>query len=246
MKVLLLGANGATGRFAVNQCMGKGINVKAIIRSQSEIPEIIKSDENVQIIREDISHLNEQSLINHVEDCEAVISCLGHNLTLRGIYGPPGMLVTNAVKKICNVINQINTSKPVKFILMNTSGYIIDDKGYIISLKEKIVLTLMHHLLPPLRDSEESARYLQNQIGDNNPKIEWIIVRPDTLINEKTCSEYEVYSSPVRSPIFNSGKTSRINVGNFMANLLSNDNLWNTWKFKMPVIYNKHYLTQDK
>lgn len=100
---------------------------------------------------------------------------------------------------------------------------------------------LLHHLLPPHRDNEEAAQYLQNEVGINNPKIEWIVIRPDTLINEKSVTEYDIYSSPIRSPLFNSGKTSRINVGNFMANLLSNRCLWNSWRYKMPVIYNKQY-----
>jgi hypothetical protein len=66
-----------------------------------------------------------------------------------------------------------------------------------------------------------------------------VAVRPDALINENAVSEYELYASPTRSTLFNPGKTSRINVGNFMARLLVEDDLWNMWKGKMPVIYNK-------
>ena len=44
------------------------------------------------------------------------------------------------------------------------------------------------------------------------------------------------------APFFNAGKTSRINVGNFMANLINDDDLWNKWKGQMPVIYNKSSL----
>ena len=64
-------------------------------------------------------------------------------------------------------------------------------------------------------------------------------VRPDTLIDEDFLSEYEIYASPVRSALFNPGKTSRINVGNFMARLILENDLWEEWKGKMPVIYNK-------
>ena len=45
--------------------------------------------------------------------------------------------------------------------------------------------------------------------------------------------------SPTRCAIFNAGKTSRINVGHFMAALITDDNTWNLWKGQMPVIYNK-------
>ena len=35
------------------------------------------------------------------------------------------------------------------------------------------------------------------------------------------------------------GKASRINVGHFMADLITDDETWDRWKGKMPVLYNK-------
>jgi hypothetical protein len=101
------------------------------------------------------------------------------------------------------------------------------------------VLSLLNILLPPQKDNVQAARYLSHNIGENNSKIEWIAVRPDTLINEEKVSEYEIVESPKRSPVFDTGKTSRINVSHFMIEFLFNNELWNMWKFKMPVIYNK-------
>jgi hypothetical protein len=66
-----------------------------------------------------------------------------------------------------------------------------------------------------------------------------VAVRPDSLIDEREVTEYEVYASPIRSALFNAGKTSRINVSHFMADLMTDDSLWNKWKGQMPVIYNK-------
>lgn len=37
----------------------------------------------------------------YVKGCTAIASCLGHNLSVRGILGPPGTLVHDAVKKLC-------------------------------------------------------------------------------------------------------------------------------------------------
>ena len=58
------------------------------------------------------------------------------------------------------------------------------------------------------------------------------------LINEAEVSEYIVHPSPIRSPIFDAGKTSRINVADFMVSLLKDAELWGNWKYKTPVIYN--------
>ncbi len=42
-----------------------------------------------------------------------------------------------------------------------------------------------------------------------------------------------------RCALFDPGKTSRINVGHFIATLIDDHTLWNEWKGQMPVIYNK-------
>ncbi len=65
------------------------------------------------------------------------------------------------------------------------------------------------------------------------------MVRPDSLTDEDTVTEYEVHSSPTRSAILDAGVTSRINVGSFMADLITDDDTWNKWKGQMPVVYNK-------
>ncbi len=41
------------------------------------------------------------------------------------------------------------------------------------------------------------------------------------------------------APILNAGKTSRINVGHFMAELATDEVLWKKWVYQTPVIYNK-------
>ena len=96
----------------------------------------------------------------------------------------------------------------------------------------------MRFLLPPQRDNELAIGYLIDTVGISNKHIEWIAVRPDTLINEVEVSEYIVHPSPIRSPIFDAGKTSRINVADFMVSLLKDEELWEKWKYKTPVIYN--------
>ena len=69
--------------------------------------------------------------------------------------------------------------------------------------------------------------------------MQWCIIRPDALINEIKQSEYELYASPIRSAIFNSGSTSRINVAHLMSTLHINSDTWDKWQGQMPVVYNK-------
>jgi hypothetical protein len=174
----------------------------------------------------------------HVNGCQVIASCLGHNMTWKGIYGQPRKLITDVTRRLCNAVEVSNSKKPIRFVLMNTTGNRNRDLNEAISFSQKCVIGLLRLLLPPHVDNEKAADYLRTQVGQNNNFIEWAAVRPDGLANEEEVTAYEVHSSPTRSAIFNTGKTSRINVGHFMAHLISDDALWNKWRGRMPVIYN--------
>ena len=79
----------------------------------------------------------------------------------------------------------------------------------------------------------------QNIMFKNDKVVEWVVVRPDGLIDENEVSKYTAHPSPTRSAIFNDGKVSRVNVAAFMNKLITDQNLWEKWKGQMPVIYNK-------
>jgi hypothetical protein len=215
-----------------------------IVRSPEKLPNSWKNNVNIQIISASILELSDEELKNYTQNCDAVVSCLGHNLTWKGVYGQPRKLVTEATQRLCNAIKKNNSKQSVKFILMNTTGNRNRDINEPISFAQKLVIGLLRLILPPHVDNEKAADYLRTQIGQNNNFVEWVAVRPDNLINDDRVSEYEIYPSPIRSAIFNSGETSRINVGHFMASLVSNDKLWNNWRGQMPVIYNKSSLAK--
>lgn len=238
MKVLVIGATGATGRLVVKHLLDININVKAVARNKSLVLNEFKNNDHLEIIIGNISEFNLNQNIEFISDCDAVVCCLGHNISLKGIIGKPRMLVRDSIKNVCNAIERSKKDK-VKLILMNTTANMNRKLKESYSYKDKIVLSLLTFFLPPHKDNVKAASYLSNVIGEYNSKIEWIAVRPDTLINEEKVSEYEIMESPKRSPVFDAGKTSRINVAHFMIELLLNAELWNRWKFKMPVIYNK-------
>jgi hypothetical protein len=122
---------------------------------------------------------------------------------------------------------------------MNTTGNRNLDLNEKISTKHRIVVTLLRYLLPPQADNEAAANYLRVKVGHSDPQTEWVVVRPDGLIDEEEVTAYDAYPSPVRDPIFDAGQTSRINVAHFMADLIQHDDLWKKWKGQMPVIYNQ-------
>lgn len=238
MKVLVLGASGATGKLVVMQLIKRQINIRVVVREGAILSAEILDNPLVEIERGNITEFNDSEMISLLQDCNAIVSCLGHNITIRGIFGKPRNLVFDTIRNISEIVKE-KADKKVKLILMCTTGYANTITGEKNSLGERIILSILKLLLPPHRDNVKAANYLHEEIGKDNEKIEWIAVRPDTLVNEDNMSAYEVYESPVRSPVFNAGTTSRINVSHFMADLLINERLWREWQFKMPVVYNK-------
>ena len=226
MNVLIVGASGATGRLLVEQLLDRGQAVKAMVRAPERLPEGLKGRAGLSVIVASVLDLTDAEMQEHVQGCDAVASCLGHNLTLKGLFGRPRRLVTDATRRLCDAIKAAGPEKPVKFVLMNTAGNANRDLDEPRSLGEKCAVGLLRLLVPPHSDNEAAAEYLRTQIPRDDRDIEWTAVRPDSLIDEPEATEYDLHPSPIRSPLFNPGRTSRINVAHFMAELIMNDALW--------------------
>lgn len=239
MNILIVGASGATGRLLTEQLLDLGHSVKVIVRSPDKLPAVVKNHDNLSVIKASVLDLTDAELAKHVKGCDAVASCLGHNLNLKGIYGHPRRLVTDATRRLCDAIKANKPEGQTKFVLMNTTGNSNRDLNEPISFAQKCVIGLLRLILPPHVDNEQAADYLRTQIGQDDGSIGWAAVRPDGLIDVDTVTEYQLHPSPIRSAIFDSGQTSRINVGHFMAELMTNDVTWQKWKGQMPVIYNR-------
>ena len=237
-KALVLGASGATGRLLVQRLLQKNIDVIAIVRNSSSLANINVSHQNLQIVEAEISEIQANDLTQYLTECEAVLSCLGHNLTFKGMFGHPRRLVTDAVKKVTSAIESISPNNKIRIILMNTTGNSNRDIPEKPPFSQRLIISLLRLLLPPHVDNEKAADFLRVQVGQNNNHIEWVAVRPDGLINEDSVTQYDTHTSPTRNAIFDAGSISRINVADFMSELAVNSELWNKWKGQMPVIYN--------
>lgn len=238
MTTLVLGATGATGRNLVQQLLQVGQRVKVIVRPASNIPEAWQPNERLTIIKTNISETSTEEMAGYLQDCQAVASCLGHNLTLKGIYGKPRHLVADAIKLIVKAVEINAHEQLVKIVLMNTAGNRNRDLPEPVSIAQKLIVGMIRLLVPPHADNEQAADFLRLRVGQNHPSIEWVVVRPDSLIDEDVTSDYDAFPSATRSAIFDPGKTSRINVADFMTRLIRDDNLWKKWQGQMPVIYN--------
>lgn len=244
MIILVVGATGETGKKLVEELLNRGHNVKAIVRSSDSMPESIRNREGLQLTIASVLELSDKELEDQVAGCEAVASCLGHNLTFKGLYGKPRRLVTETTRRLYLAVKANKPATPIRYVLMNTVANRNRDLDETLPFGQKLLVGILRLLLPPQADNEQAAEYLRAIIGKNNKDIEWVAVRPSSLIDEEQASEIEVYKSPTRS-IVNDGQISRINVAHFMTDLITNSDLWAKWIGQMPVVYNKGTAIKD-
>mmetsp|Transcript_26935 Transcript_26935/g.58836 ORF Transcript_26935/g.58836 Transcript_26935/m.58836 type:complete len:248 (+) Transcript_26935:220-963(+) len=234
--VLVLGGSGNVGRLVLEQLIGRGYHVRAILRSEGGLPASVTTNPNFSAIHANLLDLSPTQLEQHIEGCCAVISTLGHGTTLRGIYGPPYSLVTEATKRICRAVEALRPSRPIRYVMLNTAGVLNpdgDDRKR--SWAEAAVFMLIRLLVPPFADSINSAVYLSKEIGSKSKFLEWTAVRPDVFCDGGV-SRYSTHEK-VQKSLFDHGHTTKANIAHFICQLVDSPQEWQAWKGKMPVIY---------
>ena len=177
MNILVVGATGKTGMPLVQQLLGRNHNVRIVVRSLHKLPTDIMENPNTTAIEASILDLTDEEMTNHVKGCNAVVSCLGHTMDFKGIFGEPKKLCTDATRRLCKALQKDGLRKPTKFVLMNTVGVQNPDLAEKRAWFERGLLTLLRYTLPRHRDNETTAEYLHNTVGKENKSIEWCTER---------------------------------------------------------------------
>ncbi|MBK6406103.1 MAG: hypothetical protein IPF66_14280 [Holophagales bacterium] len=90
------------------------------MRSGSTLPPDVSGHAGLAVIEASLLSLSDDELRRHLVRCDAVVSCLGHVLSLGGVFGPPRDLVTRATTRLCRGIEVLEPTAPVKLILMSS------------------------------------------------------------------------------------------------------------------------------
>ena len=242
-KALVIGSTGATGKYVVLQLLQQSQNVHAIARSKQKLLDLLDEIEpksstlyenQLQVTEASILDLTDDELQKATADVDAVVSCLGHNLTFKGIYGKPRKLVTDATRRLFIAIAANNKQQATKFILMGTDGVPNPSGGDNPRTKmERSIICLLRYLIPPHADNETAAAYIDTQRV--NSHVEWTVVRPTDLI-DGSVTKYELHDKPQGSLFGGETKATRANVAKSMVDMILTDSLWEEWKFKMPCV----------
>jgi hypothetical protein len=235
--VLLLGGTGRTGGRALQQLLGRGVRVRAVVRSAERLPAGVADDPRLTVVEADLLSMRDQEARELIDGCDVVISCLGHTISLQGLYGAPRDLVCRSVERVYRAIRESRSAQPVKLILMtsvsvNRPGRQDTRRGPF----ERACIWALRGLVPPSRDNQRAADFLQEVIGDDDPFAQWVVVRPDTL-KEGDVTEYALHEGLVDS-LFRPGETNMANVAHFMCELATDPEAWAAWGGKLPVVVN--------
>jgi hypothetical protein len=249
MNALLLGGTGRTGGRVLQQLLGRGVSVRAVVRSAERLPAGVADDPRLTVVEADLLSLSDEQVAELVDGCDAVISCLGHTTSARGVFGQPRDLVCRSVERVYRATRELRlaqtaqseqpaeSAQPVKLILMssvsvNRPGGLDTRRGPF----ERAVLWLLRGLVPPARDNQRAADFLHDVVGDDDEYMQWVAVRPDTL-KEGDVTEYALHEGLVDS-LLRPGETTMANVANFMCELATDPEVWATWRGRLPVIVN--------
>jgi nucleoside-diphosphate-sugar epimerase len=145
--VLVIGATGATGKHVVRQLLDQQRPVRVIVRSEERMLFLLQNHTNenlLQVTEASLLNLTDSELEELVQDTDAVIQTLGHNMDLAGIFGQPRDLVAQATKRLTQA--QLATINKRKFVLMGTVG-VFDQGDTIRSWSDRAVLNVLRWTL---------------------------------------------------------------------------------------------------
>jgi uncharacterized protein YbjT (DUF2867 family) len=237
MEVLLLGGTGRTGGGVLQQLLGRGIRVRAVVRSAERLPAGVAGDPLLTVVEADLFSLSDEQVAQQVDGCEVVISCLGHVISAKGVFGPPRDLVTRSVERVYRATRELRPEQPVKLILMSSVS--VNQPGVRDARRgrfERAVLWMQRGLVPPGRDNQGAADFLHDVIEPADPHVQWVVVRPDSL-KAGDVTEYALHEGLVDS-LFRPGETNMANVAHFMCELATDPEAWAAWRGRLPVIVN--------
>ncbi len=234
-QVLVLGATGRTGSRVVTQLLDRGVAVRAIVRSADRLLVEVAGHPLLEVVEADLHTMRTADLVAHLDGCDAVISCLGHTISVRGVLGPPHDLVRHALSQVRAAIEARPPPAPVRLILMGSVS--VNQPKHADSQRgagQRAFLWGLRLVLPPSRDNQRAADFLAHEVGPADSRLQWVVVRPDTL-EEGDVGEYVVHDAIVSS-LFRPDHTRMAHVAHFMCELVTDDATWERWRSRMPVV----------
>jgi uncharacterized protein YbjT (DUF2867 family) len=207
MKILVLGATGATGRLIVRKALDRGYEVVALVRSRARAADLA----GVELVEGDARDPAE--LTRAIAGCDAVVSSLGTALSpFREVT-----LLSTATQALVKIMTEQNIRRLVCITGLGAG----DSRGHGGFFFDRLFLPLM------LRKVYEDKNRQEDAIRAS--KLDWTIVRPTVLNDKPGRGGIKALTDLSR---VHGGTIARSDVADFVVQQLAAD----TWLHKTPLI----------
>jgi putative NADH-flavin reductase len=170
VKVLIIGATGATGRVLMREALEQGHEVTALARNPSALaPE----DHRPRVLQGNALDASEVEAA--VADQDAVLSALGTRSTR------PTTLFSQSTHNLISAMNKHGVRRLVCITGIGAG----ESKGHVGFLYDRIMLPFV------VKNIYEDKNRQEEAIKQSD--LEWVIVRPARLTDEAAKGEYRVY-----------------------------------------------------
>ena len=207
MKILVLGATGATGRLIVSQALAKGHDVVALVRSKGKAAGLA----GAELVEGDAR--DAAALTRAVAGCDAVVSSLGTPMSpFREVT-----MLSAATRALIGVMANQN----IRRLICITGVGAGDSRGHGGLVYDWLFRPLMLRKVYEDKDRQEDAIRAS--------ALDWIIVRP-TVLNDKPASGHIRALTDLSG--VHGGTIARADVADFVVQQITAD----TWLRKAPLI----------
>lgn len=207
MKILVLGATGATGRLIIGKAVAKGYKVVALVRSKAKAADLI----GAELIEGDAR--DPAALTRAIAGCDAVVSSLGTPMSpFREVT-----LLSTATRALVGVMAEQNIQRLVCITGLGAG----DSRGHGGFFFDRLFLPLMLRKVYEDKDRQEDAIRAST--------LDWTIVRP-TVLNDKPA--HGGFKAMTDLSGVHGGTIARADVADFVVQQLTTD----TWLHKAPLI----------
>lgn len=207
MKVLVLGATGATGRLIVREALEKGYSVTALVRSKARATTL----SGAELIEGDVC--DEDTLVRALTNCDAVVSSLGTGVSaFREVN-----VLTEATQALLPAMSRSGVSRLVCISALGVG----DSRGHGGFVFDRLFMPLL------LRHAYKDKARQEAAIRASS--FDWIIVRPGMLINDDARGNVRAIADLAD---VHGGKVARADVARFVVQQVTT----HTWLRRTPVL----------
>jgi putative NADH-flavin reductase len=206
MKVLIIGATGATGQILMREALAQGHEVTALARNPSAL--LAPEDHRLRVLQGNALDASEVEAA--VAGQDAVLSALGTRSSR------PTTLFSESTHNLISAMDKHG----VRRLVCITGIGVGDSKGHVGFLYDRIIRPFV------VKNVYEDKERQEEAIKQSD--LDWVIVRPARLTDESAKGEYRVYLGGS----YTAKTISRADVAAFMLAQLTDD----TYVRKMPVI----------